>query len=922
MADSVIQTPLGINSLGYLLANSGFQINSTTQQKIGTSKNNSSYIPGTLITSTALNALTFAINDGYVRGILNSNATLSNTTYNALISIGANSIPALGNSMSPGYIFSDPIGDWSAFGYPATTGYSITGSTGQGQNAAWNPYNLTNADPSITQWGYLRLHALQGWNEFNWNGSSVAQLSPQYKEFCGSFSTVDSFINATNASILTATNAQTYMTGTFSNMNDLVTSDITGVSLSTYEFGTDLINSGKVIDLSRIDGFGLPSVLLNTLVKYSAVNDDLPIAMLMSGISPDDLTGILTTTNQLYSSVVEIQLYNSFKLITDDSLNTILSILGCTTRGLTSLADVLDVKKLFPNSYQTLTVPVYNSELGLDTNSKTYYLIYTNQGLNPALTSSAIRDYVGTLVPSGNSPAVSDSTVYSVPVTGFDSYLVGILPAEQANAAGALSFSLQQINNINEVNVQNFAQAVKGIETVSGYNDIGLTSTPTDNTAIQNTISKLALGSGPYGTYTVSDMYGCMSGLSYDWTSLNTYLNQLSTTKLKNIYTELFRSIVWEQATATVQYTTNGDGTHTVTGITVTDSGGGYGRGSAPAPIVTIAGGSGATATAYIGTDYSQIGSNSSGTFSRVTNIVVTSPGTPNTTIPTVTLQAPPIGDLPVNSDGSINVSGTNTATGTAAWPALNSSVQAYIVQANAEIANILNSNLAMSAALNNLWNSFGSQLMIEQRSRFYALSPVSIPKDNTMYPTMTTISNFVNDLSQYAVDTNPHMSAQTLDAIVDLSTSAGQSISAVLKQSRNNSRLSVAGIGLSDNIPNSLSDQEKNALLVNGTLPSAVNNTIGGNTNPSYFSTLLNGVELVPSVTGTYTFDPNSLLGTLIPTSNTVDSTTTSSDELSSVIPTTLNPDYVSTLPNSSLSIADAINQVTTCNCDCQIKT
>jgi uncharacterized membrane protein YgcG len=58
----------------------------------------------------------------------------------------------------------------------------------------------------------------------------------------------------------------------------------------------------------------------------------------------------------------------------------------------------LNVKKMFPESYLTLTVPIYNAVPG-PTNSKTYYPIYTVTTVSPALTAPAIRAVVGTTIP-------------------------------------------------------------------------------------------------------------------------------------------------------------------------------------------------------------------------------------------------------------------------------------------------------------------------------------------------------------------------------------------------------------------------------------------------------------------------------------------------------------------------------------------
>ena len=79
---------------------------------------------------------------------------------------------------------------------------------------------------------------------------------------------------------------------------------------------------------------------------------------------------------------------------TEQDLKDILVSLNCKTQGLESLADLLNPLKLFPNSYKTLTVPVYNTQGG-PANSKVYYPIYTNEGLNSNLTSPIVSSQIG-----------------------------------------------------------------------------------------------------------------------------------------------------------------------------------------------------------------------------------------------------------------------------------------------------------------------------------------------------------------------------------------------------------------------------------------------------------------------------------------------------------------------------------------------
>jgi hypothetical protein len=218
--------------------------------------------------------------------------------------------------------------------------------------------------------------------------------------------------------------------------------------------------------------------------------------------------------------------------------------------------------------------------------------------------------------------AVEDTTVTTpTPLTiqpipqGFGAYLDGILPPDIAKAAGAFSVSMQQIKNISSIPIEKFAQVVNSLETTKGLNVNG-TSVPTDTELASQGLSLIALGNGPYGTYTMSNFLGCMSGLPYLGINIRQLIQQLETPTLYDIYKNLYLAVTWERATVSVQYSTytgpgpSFDTYYHVTGLTITDPGGGYGRAAAAAPGITISNGGAGTTT--IGTDYTNIGATGS----------------------------------------------------------------------------------------------------------------------------------------------------------------------------------------------------------------------------------------------------------------------------------------------------------------------
>jgi hypothetical protein len=357
MSDTGKQSPLGVNVMSGLVQGKGFWVNSPTASYVGSSTSSTNYTPGTIINDSCLYWATYAINASY--GVVDS------PTYANITTMGSSTIPALGNS-------------------PPST-YTYTGSP------SWSGAGYTGA---VASWGYVRLFPWQGYNEFNYNNTLA--LSNMYNDFCGSFISAGSFIDYSNKAIMAAQNSLGFLEGTYSNMNDLITSDVTNVSLATGVFGRDLINLGKALDLSTISTFGYPSNLLATLKKNNALTPSLSVALLAVGLSPTEIDQI--SSNNDVTKEQQQKTYSAFLIIAGVDLAAILVPLNCNTSGLVTLADLLDVKKMFPNSYETLTVPIYNSVPG-PTNSKTYYPIFASSGVNSALTSPEIKSVVGTIIP-------------------------------------------------------------------------------------------------------------------------------------------------------------------------------------------------------------------------------------------------------------------------------------------------------------------------------------------------------------------------------------------------------------------------------------------------------------------------------------------------------------------------------------------
>jgi hypothetical protein len=448
----------------------------------------------------------------------------------------------------------------------------------------------------------------------------------------------------------------------------------------------------------------------------------------------------------------------------------------------------------------------------------------------------------------------------------------------------------------------------------------------------------------------MSDFFGCMTGLPYIGIDINGLMNAIETPALYNIYKQLYLAVTWERATATIQYTYDGISTYTTTGVTLTNPGGGY----TTAPIVTV---NGATVTTTIGTDDTQVfpsalitagnfvvgktynivavgstnftligaDSNTVGvsfiatgvgagtgtandittsTFGRVTALNFT-PGTSGS-VPTISIAYPPPG-------------GTSFS---------NSNVQDYIDAANTEIEDVIQpAKPLLAEQLNTNWNYTGTQLTIEQRALDTGLpvpvppAPIDVVADLAQFP--TTQIAFTDSVPQFALNTDPHMQAQSIEAIANICSPGGQSIVGMMREARNQARLNEIGVPLSNNINDGLPGGDNKQLVANGSVANSspatlaqVNCETGDEINPNPY-----GVY-DPNNNDYYVTNPNfggSKLAPAVDTGNSEVVGSFAGSPYTNLIPSNLNVLYTSNnLLPSTYTISEAIDDVIRCNCDC----
>ena len=194
-------------------------------------------------------------------------------------------------------------------------------------------------------------------------GTNVSKLVQAFDQSSGYTSQTSTFINS-------AKNSQTYLGNTFTNMNNMITGGVTSINLSTTAFGQDLQNLGNLINLANLDNLGSPLALIQQIFALTGTIPAVSILFVAEGI-PTEVVLNLTNPSVSVTDSIQRLMYQAMTKITGTVLDQILSVLKVTTVGINTMADLLNPVKLFPSSYQSLTVS--------GTSFKIPIAIYVNQ---------------------------------------------------------------------------------------------------------------------------------------------------------------------------------------------------------------------------------------------------------------------------------------------------------------------------------------------------------------------------------------------------------------------------------------------------------------------------------------------------------------------------------------------------------------
>jgi len=489
MAQGIL-TPLQLTAASALLANTGIDPLPATLTTAVASFNAGSPIPNFLAAVANYTAASFA------------NAS----TLSSLLTIGNTTIPALGDSI---------------------------------------PAAFTNLTPvSTVPAGFSGLIQQTG-NNYLGNGD--------VGRFSQGFMAVQGYINTTNQFINSATNAQTYLGPTFTNMDALVTNSVSDVNPDFGNFATDLTNQGNLTNLNDLRLYGTPAGLLRQLAAegnmVGGVFGPVQTPLLAAGLTTNNiqtlLTGADTISENEYLRLQRLA-YQGMTNVTGTDLQQVLSILEVTTPNINTMADLLDQTKIFLNSYTTLLtpspvgpVPIYGADGSVNMNladNVSAYLASPNgcedlgKVIPPAqaVSNKAVQVAFEQITNVTNTalPALA-ATINTIPRTPWNintSYLSNDLVANAPAVNGLAQLTpstvfyraQQDVPTGVDINDTSYwlPTTITGLSTMSGLPLIQAQTTAIDPSValyFSNAIGyfqNIASGSGPYGTITTCDVIG------------------------------------------------------------------------------------------------------------------------------------------------------------------------------------------------------------------------------------------------------------------------------------------------------------------------------------------------------------------------------------------------------------------------------
>ena len=295
--------------------------------------------------------------------------------------------------------------------------------------------------------------------------------------FCQAYQIVVGYRGTANELIQSAVNATTYLGPTFTTMNDLITGQFTSVNLALKCLGRDLAQLGNAINLAKLDDFGTPAAVLQQLSDEAKITAGtlscVALKLAEYGLTESDIVLLCTpdastrTPSMNEFNALQKKAYSAMAAIDSDCLTYVLDVLGVVTPNIGTMADLLDLKKILPESWISLTVQSTAppppppgpgsppaSELTTNLLASSILIFNTDGSVNPVLQASQESS-------SGQIPPTFTNGL-AIALPGGCDELAKIIPPDQAVANKAFQAGLQNVGGISTTTLPRVATALLG----------------------------------------------------------------------------------------------------------------------------------------------------------------------------------------------------------------------------------------------------------------------------------------------------------------------------------------------------------------------------------------------------------------------------------------------------------------------------
>lgn len=461
------------------------------------------------------------------------------STFDALLSLGSTTCPALGNSIPAA-----PLGTFTYL------------------DRAYLSNNPPPDDSTFQPSGFTNLIE-QTASAYLGNGDAA--------KFAQGFLGVVGYTTLVNKFITSSVNANEYLGPLFPGMDALTTADISNVNPVFDRFGLDISRQGQLVDLANLDNYGTPAALIQQISRLAKLQGQalppLQSALLRVGLSTKDIRDIVTnnrvslfnpnglTQNQW--DKLQKRAYTALPLINSQTsgaeLQQILDILEVTTPNITSLDQLLNPTKTFPLSYDSMRT--------LSPTGPTFIFLpggSVNQSIAPIVDSylptATGCDELGKIIPQADATAnkaiqVALQNIPNIAATTwpeFGNAISGFVPEAWDVDTEYLPNQIVSVpsGDINQyyqsqqdvpagTNITNTAYwqptTLGNLVTMKDLDLVQAQTTAVDSSVTDYFANDVAIGSGAYGTITITDVLGVTLDSGDFATKLNAVTAEINT---------------------------------------------------------------------------------------------------------------------------------------------------------------------------------------------------------------------------------------------------------------------------------------------------------------------------------------------------------------------------------------------------------